>query len=582
MAVILCRFDHHLIKGFKAAGSSLLAPWSNVQHLGHKSLHSRSSCLDCGDTVEYVIPGLKDMKVDDVLNKFNGLTQTRPLPCVCKFNQLLDDVFHMEHYPHSVQLFKQMCAIGVPVDECTAKFAIQSYSGMNEIRQGFAVLGYCFKLGIEPDISSYNTLLNWFVTNHRTHDAETLFKKLFRINNDQFDLYTYNAMIKGLCKIGNHFTAIGLLRLMRNGESPKLKPSYDEIRTVLTVADTYDTIIDGLCQDVTMIDDAFKLFKELGSWSRVTTINSLIYALCMSGRWGDVSRMLRKVRDARMYPTAETFDILDDASQKQGKQCTFDALIIMRNCGFDIDTDLLTRSVKGAYFKRNKLLAGNSKYGMVDEAMNMYSVKVETTNCDFFINNTARSQRYADFTARVILQSKSPPFDKQQPAAELFYLSKRKSLDHCRHRNYEVVDFLTLHPHADVHGMIIDFASSIGKFDVSRLLFQDLLFERGLPPPTVKTYGVMIRGFCRRGLLKDAKRLFDEMEKRGCEPDILIFNDLIQGYLENKPLHDVISFLEELHGRGYSVSETISNPNIMKLIDQLRYGAANIPDNLLI
>ncbi|PWA54369.1 pentatricopeptide repeat protein [Artemisia annua] len=78
-----------------------------------------------------------------------------------------------------------------------------------------------------------------------TMEAERLFKMSFRNSSDQLscepDVVTYNAMIQGLCKVGNTFTGVGLLRLMdARGCNPDIV--------------TYNTLVDSFCKDK-MIDD---------------------------------------------------------------------------------------------------------------------------------------------------------------------------------------------------------------------------------------------------------------------------------------------------------------------------------------
>ncbi|GJZ79563.1 hypothetical protein Tco_0644400, partial [Tanacetum coccineum] len=59
--------------------------------------------------------------------EFYKLASTRPLPSVDKFNKLLDLVFdHLRDYPLSAMLFKQMCHIGLPVNNHTANIAFKS------------------------------------------------------------------------------------------------------------------------------------------------------------------------------------------------------------------------------------------------------------------------------------------------------------------------------------------------------------------------------------------------------------------------------------------------------------------------
>ncbi|KAL9992326.1 putative tetratricopeptide-like helical domain superfamily [Helianthus debilis subsp. tardiflorus] len=77
--------------------------------------------------------------------------------------------------------------------------------------------------------------------------------------------------------------------------------------------------------------------------------------------------------------------------------------------------------------------------------------------------------------------------------------------------------------------------------------------------PDVRTYNVMISGFCRGGQLGEAKLLFLKMEESGCPPDDVTYRVLLQGYLKNRHYDDVEMLLQEMDDRGYSLdASTIS------------------------
>ncbi|KAD6452985.1 hypothetical protein E3N88_07690 [Mikania micrantha] len=72
-----------------------------------------------------------------------------------------------------------------------------------------------------------------------------------------------------------------------------------------------------------MIDDAIKFFKEMvfdkGILPNAKTYNSLIYGLCLSSHWDEVSKMLKEMEAEKISPTVHTFSVLVDAFCKEGK-----------------------------------------------------------------------------------------------------------------------------------------------------------------------------------------------------------------------------------------------------------------------
>ncbi|KAJ0482025.1 putative tetratricopeptide-like helical domain superfamily [Helianthus annuus] len=187
----------------------------------------------------------KITNLNDALNLFDEMSHRHPLPSVVKFTQLLNVVTKMKHFSSSLHLFNQMCSLGVPVNEYSMSIAIKCCCQLNRTKDGFAVLGCCFRRAIAPDVYIFSALLDGLVLEDKILEAEMLFKKLVKQKLCEPNVVMYSTMIKGLCKFSNNLTAVALLRLM---EQTKCKPNIV----------TYNTIIDSLCKDK-MIDDALKL-----------------------------------------------------------------------------------------------------------------------------------------------------------------------------------------------------------------------------------------------------------------------------------------------------------------------------------
>ncbi|GJS42608.1 pentatricopeptide repeat-containing protein, partial [Tanacetum coccineum] len=176
----------------------------------------------------------KVSNLDDALYLFDQMSQRRPLPSVVKFNQLLHSLSKIKHHSHSIRLFKQMCALRVPVDDYTMNIITKCCCQLYRTNEAFAVFAWNFKRGIIPHVVTFNTLLNGLVLEDRIVEAEIFFKKLIKQKLCEPNVVMYSTMIKGLCKFGISATAISLLRLM---DERGCKPNVV----------TYNNIIDSLC-----------------------------------------------------------------------------------------------------------------------------------------------------------------------------------------------------------------------------------------------------------------------------------------------------------------------------------------------
>ncbi|MFS7928642.1 putative tetratricopeptide-like helical domain superfamily [Helianthus anomalus] len=104
------------------------------------------------------------------------MSHRHPLPSVVKFTQLLNVVTKMKHFTYTLDLFKQMCSLGVPLDEYTLSIAIKCCCQLNRTKDGFAVLGCCFRRAIPPNVYIFSVLLDGLILEDRILEAEMFFK----------------------------------------------------------------------------------------------------------------------------------------------------------------------------------------------------------------------------------------------------------------------------------------------------------------------------------------------------------------------------------------------------------------------
>ncbi|GKA00782.1 tetratricopeptide-like helical domain-containing protein [Tanacetum coccineum] len=173
----------------------------------------------------------KVANLDDALNLFDKMSQRRPLPSVVEFTQLLQSVTKMKHFSHSLDMFKQMCALRVPVNDYTMNIVIKCCCHLYRTNEAFAVFGWNFKRGIIPDVVTFNTLLNGLVLEHKILEAEIFFKKLIKdklcrwevaskMLQEMLDVgispnvHTFNILVDAFCKDGRVEEAEDVINIM--------------------------------------------------------------------------------------------------------------------------------------------------------------------------------------------------------------------------------------------------------------------------------------------------------------------------------------------------------------------------------
>ena len=79
----------------------------------------------------------------------------------------------------------------------------------------------------------------------------------------------------------------------------------------------------------------------------------------------------------------------------------------------------------------------------------------------------------------------------------------------------------------------------------------------------VCTHTILICEMCKRGMVAEAKELFNRMEKLGCEPSVVTFNALINGLCKAKNLEEAMNLFYKMDvGRRYSFRISLSQGSV--------------------
>ncbi|XP_021734773.1 pentatricopeptide repeat-containing protein At3g22470, mitochondrial-like [Chenopodium quinoa] len=86
----------------------------------------------------------------------------------------------------------------------------------------------------------------------------------------------------------------------------------------------------------------------------------------------------------------------------------------------------------------------------------------------------------------------------------------------------------------------------------------------------VCAYNIMIKGFCKEGLLAKADELLKNMEDNGCFPDECTFNTLIRGFIDGKDIRRALELvrlmrIKEFVADNHTISSFVgllADPNI--------------------
>ncbi|XP_026432387.1 pentatricopeptide repeat-containing protein At1g62680, mitochondrial-like [Papaver somniferum] len=110
------------------------------------------------------------------------------------------------------------------------------------------------------------------------------------------------------------------------------------------------------------------------------------------------------------------------------------------------------------------------------------------------------------------------------------------------------IDLAIKIPDGVSYNAIIDTLCKEGLLDQALVLFSEMLNDSNI----VLTYNILINGFGNSGRLKDVKRLFDEMLRRGISANLTTYNSMIHSHCVNGQHEEARRYFDEMMFQGIS------------------------------
>lgn len=120
-------------------------------------------------------------------------------------------------------------------------------------------------------------------------------------------------------------------------------------------------------------------------------------------------------------------------------------------------------------------------------------------------------------------------------------------------------------PDEYVFGCLLDALCKKGSVKQAALLFEDMKVRF---TPTIKHYTSLLYGWCKEGKLMEAKFVLVKMREAGIEPDIVVYNNLLNGYAVAGKMADAFDLLEEMTRKGCEPNATSFTVVIQSLCAQ--------------
>ncbi|GJN27480.1 hypothetical protein PR202_gb15508 [Eleusine coracana subsp. coracana] len=372
-----------------------------------------------------------------------------------------------------------------------------------------ALLSKASRYGCHIEPYTYNRLMNSFIDRGRAQDAVVLFEGWIQDGSYTPDVWSFNVVIKGVCRVGDVQKALELVERMNEfGSSP------DTI--------THNILVDGLCR-VNEVNKGHEVLRRLQRdgvcMPNVVTYTSVISGYCKAGKMEDAIAVFNDMIDFGTTPNAVTYNVLINGYGKVGDMESAERVyqqMMIRRCPPDVVTF-------------SSLIDGYCRRGQLDGAMRVWKKMAQ-----FHIHPNV-------YTFSIMIHSLCRQNRSQEALGLLRELNMR----------------VDIAPQAFIYNPVIDILCKGGKLDEANLIVMDMQ-DKGCHPDKY-TYTILIIGHCMKGRIPEAVSLFHKMMQTGCYPDNLTVNSFISCLLKAGMPNEVDHIMHMASGRASSNQKVSSH-----------------------
>ncbi|KAJ8420377.1 hypothetical protein Cgig2_026800 [Carnegiea gigantea] len=522
--------------------------------------------------------------VDKGLNTIRWAKDHGFMPGVLSYNSVLDAIIRSNGPLNlALELLSEMREIGVSPNVFTYNILMRGFCGAGELGKGLGFFNEMERNGCLPNVVSYNTLMDAYFKAGKTNDAMELFNAM-RNRSMEPNLITYNVIINGLCREGRMKDASDLVQEMY---LKGLKP--DEV--------TFNTLVNGYCK-VGNFHQALILHGEMvknGLSPNVITYTSLINSMCKSGNLNRAMEFLDQMRIRGLHANERTYTTLIDGFSQQG----------LLNEAYRLLNEMVSSGFAPSLVTYNALINGHCVMGRMEEAMGIIQdimdkglfpdVVTYSTLISAFCKNQDLDRAFwmkqqmvnwgilPDAVTYSSLIKGLCEQNRLREGCGLFEEMLRVGLSpdevtyttlinaYCAEGNIE--EAFHLHdemmqkgilPDTVTYNVLINGLNKQARTKEAKRLLLKLFYEDSVPSSITydkliescshiefKSGVALLKGFCMKGLMNEADRVFESMLQTNHKPTEAVYNILIHGHSKCGNLHKAYKLYKEMVHSGF-------------------------------
>lgn len=504
------------------------------------------SVLSYNWVLDSVISNHKTMELAEQLYK--DMTKIGVQPNVFTYNILIRGFCAIREFDRGLGFFSEMERIGCLPNVVTYNTLIHAHCKVGLVDEAYKYMKLLSVKNLEPNLISYNVIINGLCREGRMEKTSEILEEMSRKGLVP-DEVTYNTLVNGYCKDGDFHQALVLhAKMIRNGLSPNVitytslissmckarnlhraMEFFDQmiVRGLQPNERTYTTLIDGFCQQG-CLDEAYRVLDEMsksGFSPSIVTYNALINGHCISGRIEDGFKVLQDMTAKKLVPDLVSYSTLVSAfCRNQDLERAFKITRMMIEKGVLPDTITYSSLIKGLCEQHR-----------LPEA------------CDLFQDMMEKGLPPDECTYTTLINGHCVEGD----------------INTALHLHAEMINKGLL-PDVVTYSVLINGLSKQARTREAKQLLFKLYYEDSVPVDVTyntlietsrnietKSVIALIKGFCMKGLMKEADRVFESMLQRDRSSSAAVYNIMIHGHCRCNNLQKAYNMYKEMMRNGF-------------------------------
>ncbi|XP_076887230.1 pentatricopeptide repeat-containing protein At5g39710-like [Bidens hawaiensis] len=542
-------------------------------------------CNSSSSVIDLLVKSYSNLKlVKRGLNTIHLAKSHGFMPGVLSYNAVLDAVIRLNEPIKLVEeMYMHMINTGVSPNVFTYNILIRGFCAVNELEKGLEFFDKMQTNGCLPNVVTYNTLINAYCKLSKLDDALKVFDKMSKRDLEP-NVISYNVILNGLGREGKMKETGRVLEEMKR---KRIVP--DEV--------TYNTLVNGYCKEGNF-HQALILHDEMtsnGLSPNVITYTSLINSMCKARNLHRAMGFLEQMRVRKLFPNARTYTTLIDGFSQQG----------FMEEAYKLLDEMKKNGLLPSIVTYNALIHGHTIDGKMEDALRVLDdiskigLSPDVVSYSTIITGFCRNQeldKAFEMKRQMVKEGVQPDHvtysslikglcvqRKLTEACDLFQEMLGLGLppDECTYTALinaycvegDTKSALQLHdeminkgllPDVVTYSVLINGLSKQARTHEAKQILFKLYYDNAVPDDVtyntliencgnmeMKSVVALIKGFCMKGLMSEADKVFDKMLQRKQVHNEAVYNVMIHGHCKGGNLRKSFDFYKKMVSHGF-------------------------------